>query len=183
MCVREQEGWTALHYACFEEQLTTLLCLIAAGAQLNAKDEVRVSDTCAPHPPHAALPEHASYRFTQNGWTPLHYAAYKGFLPAVTHLLAAGSDVTVLDDVRTSAGVGACVYARCDCPVATRFTFRFCSKQSTRSTQIAPLIPALARAVPLFRSASLLWTEPNKTGTRRLRPCSKHTSMAQPEHV
>ena len=39
----------------------------------------------------------------QNGWTPLHYAAYGGFAKGVYILLAAGADPLLLDEERKSA--------------------------------------------------------------------------------
>ena len=41
MRVWPQEGWTALHYACFDQQPRGVYCMIAAGANVNIADEVR----------------------------------------------------------------------------------------------------------------------------------------------
>jgi len=67
---------TALHHAAYEGTPEIAACLLAAGANVNARTAV--------------------------GYTPLHYAAFAGRAGVFDQLIAAGADIHAIDDSRTT---------------------------------------------------------------------------------
>ncbi|XP_042871223.1 transient receptor potential cation channel subfamily A member 1-like [Penaeus japonicus] len=71
MCIADSKGWTSLHHAAANNQISALQFLINHGADLNAQDK--------------------------QGRTPLHVAAEKEALQAVDSLLDCGADSSITD--------------------------------------------------------------------------------------
>jgi ankyrin repeat protein len=69
----DNDGWTALHWSSnTREQVEQTELLISFGACVSAKEK--------------------------RGWTPLHFAAYKGYLPVIKVLIKNGGDIADLNN-------------------------------------------------------------------------------------
>ncbi|PKS12260.1 hypothetical protein jhhlp_001560 [Lomentospora prolificans] len=103
---KDRGGWTPLHWASYKGHDTTVQQLLAAGADVNMKDEDRSGQT----PLHLAssrghdtivqqlLAAGADVNMKDrdgSGWTPLHWASCNGHDTTVQQLLAAGADVNM----------------------------------------------------------------------------------------
>jgi Ankyrin repeat len=82
--------------------------LIGKGANINAKDSVRVgcAESCLQVPP-------TSLACAQNGDTPLHYAAYNGHVDAVRYLVEKGANINATNNVRERGCIALRVLASC----------------------------------------------------------------------
>jgi ankyrin repeat protein len=98
---RFQGSDTALVAACYEGQEAVAQVLVDAGANLDMKDgvsraSVHVRATCVMS--HIMI----HLLLLQDGWTPLHWAAYHGHAGLVRMLLQAGADATITSKVSDS---------------------------------------------------------------------------------
>ena len=102
--LHSQDGYTPLYIATFNGHETCVKMLLAAGADTDAKDNVRIGKLCVSHFLCCRqLSQHVSPRNpppSQDGYTPLHTAALKGHVACVQLLLGAGADKDAKADVR-----------------------------------------------------------------------------------
>ena len=101
---KDGNDWTALHHAAKAGRLSVVARLIAAGANVNVKNQYSEA------PLHWAVYGDAAVVATLiaagadvdvrdgNGWTPLHHAAYGGHAAAVAALIAEGAAVDLMEN-------------------------------------------------------------------------------------
>jgi len=104
----DRDGWSAVHYACFEGHLSTLLVLIHHGANVSIKDRNGVSALMlAARNGHDLITEILLYNganlhaLDNNQETALHYAAGCGHENIVTLLIAHGACLHTTSPHRT----------------------------------------------------------------------------------
>jgi ankyrin repeat protein len=84
-----QDGWTALHHACWRDDMDVVSVLLSAGAPIEFQTQVRsgrrINKSCV------------LFICVQDGKTPLHFACAQGAAGLVSELLAAGAHIEARD--------------------------------------------------------------------------------------